>query len=219
MAMKSLRSCSQHGPSGTYADGPTACAPHPRVISNIKKQIAKARILSPADARIAALSGMLGTPQENRTGFNDGVIYPPGTQNTTAGPALSGAKKMRVSRAHALAPGTQTLHCLVLLVDFSDNTGTKTAAHYESLLFDQTNPNSMASFYKELSYGQLHVTGTVVPWIRASKPYSHYANGASGTGPTYPKNTPGLLEEVLNTWTAAAGNSFAPFDVNGDGFV
>ena len=171
MPTKSDCSGLQHGPSGTYADGPTACAPHPRVISNIKKQIAKAKILSLADARIAALSGMLGTPQENRTGFNDGVIYPPGTKSTPAGLALSGAKKPRVSRAHALPTGKQTLNCLVLLVDFSDNKGTKTTAHYDKLLFDQTDPKSMASFYRDLSYGQLNVTGKVVPWIRASRPY------------------------------------------------
>lgn len=219
MPTKSDCSGSQHGPSGTYADGPTACAPHPRVISNIKKQIAKAKILSLADARIAALSGMLGTPQENRTGFNDGVIYPPGTKSTPAGLALSGAKKKpRVSRAHALPTGKQTLNCLVLLVDFSDNKGTKTAAHYDKLLFDQTDPKSMASFYRDLSYGQLNVTGKVVPWIRASRPYSYYTNGASGTG-SYPQNAPGLLDEVLNKWTSVSGNSFKPFDVNGDGYL
>lgn len=209
----------QHGPSGTYADGPTACAPHPRVIDNIKKQIAKAKILSVADARIAALAGLLGTPQEERVGFNDGLIYPPGTETPTAGPALVGAKKTRrVSRLHALATGQQTLNCLVLLVDFSDNHGTKSAAHYEKLLFDQTDPNSMASFYRELSYGQLNVTGRVVPWIRAPKPYSYYTAGASGTG-SYPRNTPGLLEEVLNKWASTSGNSFKPFDVNGDGYL
>ena len=125
MPTKSEVSCSQHGPSGTYADGPTACAPHPRVIRNIKKQISNAKILSVADARIAALSGMLGTPQETRTGFNDGVIYPPKAQS--AGLALSGTRgKPRVSRALALPTGMQTLNCLVLLVDFSDNKGTKT---------------------------------------------------------------------------------------------
>ena len=147
---------------------------------------------------------MLGTPLENRTGFNDGVIYPPDTESTSAGVARSAAKKkLRVARAHALPTGKQTLNCLVLLVDFSDNKGTKSAAHYEKLLFDQADPNSMASFYRELSYGQLEVTGTVVPWIRAAKPYSSYTNGASGTG-SYPKNTPGLLEEVLKKWTSRA---------------
>lgn len=211
--------CLQHGPSGTYADGPTACAPHPRVISNIRKQIAKARILSVADARIAGLSGMLGTPRDNRTGFNDGVIYPP-TEEAITGLARAGARGMpRVSRSLAMAPGQQTLNCLVLLVDFSDNRGSKTPAHYEKLLFDATSPNSMASFYRELSYGQLNVTGTVVPWIRASKPYGYYTNGDSGTGNTYPQNTPGLLEEVLRKWTATSGHSFKPFDVNGDGFL
>lgn len=220
MPTKADRSCSQLGPWGTYADGPSACAPHPRVLKNIKKQIAKARILSVADARIAALSGMLGTPPENRSGFNDGVIYPPGTEDLPAGVALARAgKEPRVSRALALPTGMQTLNCLVLLVDFSDHKGTTSAAHYEKLLFDHTNPNSMASFYRDLSYGQLNVTGTVVPWIRASKPYGYYTNGASGTGSTYPQNTPGLLREVLDKWTSASGNSFRPFDVNGDGYV
>lgn len=217
MPKKTAMPCPQHGPSGTYADGPTACAPHPRVIANIKKQIARARILSVADARIAALAGLLGTPRDNRTGFNDGVIYPP--TDDTPGLARAGARGgPRVSRSLAMAPGMQTLNCLVLLVDFPDNPGAKATAHYEKLLFDATNPNSMASFYRDLSYGQLTVTGTVVPWIRASKPYGYYTNGASGTG-AYPQNTPGLLEEVLTKWAASSGNSFAPFDVNGDGFL
>lgn len=210
----------QHGPLGSYADGPTACAPHPKVIASIKKQIAQAKILSPADARVAALSGMLGTPHENRTGFNDGVIYPPDAKSTPTSRALSAAKKTppRVSRAHALPTGPQTLNCLVLLVDFSDNKGTTPVAHYQNLLFDAADPNSMTSFYHELSYGQLSVTGKVVPWIRASRPYSYYTAGASGTG-SYPQNTPGLLEEVLNKWTAISGNSFKPFDANGDGYL
>lgn len=218
MSKKPHAACSE-GPSGTYADGPTACAPHPRVIRNIKTQIKRARVLSAADARIASISGMLGTPQETRTGFNDGLIYPPGVEAGPGGPALARAGSgPRISRALALPTGPQTLNCLVLLVDFSDNKGTKSATHYEKLLFDKSNPNSMTSFYKDLSYGQLEVTGKVVPWIRASKPYSYYTNGASGTG-SYPKNTPGLLEEVLTKWTSTAGNSFAPFDVNGDGFL
>ena len=37
------------------------------------------------------------------------------------------------------------INCLVLLVDFSDNQGTKPPAHFENLLFDPTNPNSMAA--------------------------------------------------------------------------
>ena len=102
MPTKADRSRSLQGLWGTYAEGPSACAPHPKVIKNIKKQIAKARILSVADARIAALSGLLGTPLENRSGFNDGVIYPPEAEDLTAGLARSrGRTKPRVSRALA----------------------------------------------------------------------------------------------------------------------
>jgi immune inhibitor A len=128
-------------------------------------------------------------------------------------------KPARVARAHALpvAGASQTLNCLVFLVDFSDNKGSQTVAHYQKLLFDLTNPNSMASFYKDLSYGKLTVTGTVLNWRRAKHPYGHYTNGASGTG-NYPRNTPGLLEEVLTAWTAGGGK-LTPYDVNGDGYI
>jgi immune inhibitor A len=75
----------------------------------------------------------------------------------------------------------------------------------------------MASFYKEMSYGALQISGQVVGWLRASKPYAHYTDGQSGTGNGFPRNTPGLLEEMLKKYCAS--NSLAPFDVNGDGFV
>ena len=219
MLNKAACSCAGGDAESTYADGPTACVAHPKVMTNIKKQIARAKILSVADARIAAMAGMLDAPTEYRIGFNDGVIYPPDSGTGASPTALRRRKLSRVSRAHALAvtSAPQTLNCLVFLVEFSDNKGTQTAAHYQKLLFDLSNPNSMASFYRDLSYGKLIVTGQVIDWIKAKKPYGHYTDGASGTG-TYPKNTPALLEEVLTTWTTGGGK-FTPFDVNADGFL
>jgi immune inhibitor A len=102
-------------------------------------------------------------------------------------------------------------------VDFPDNVGSEQPGHFEKLLFDQTNPNSMASFYKEMSFGTLTVTGQVTNWIRAANPYAFYTNGESGTGGSFPKNTPGLLQEVLQRYCQT--NSLALFDDNGDGFV
>ena len=76
----------------------------------------------------------------------------------------------------------------------------------------------MRSFYKELSYGKLDVTGQVTGWIRAQHPYSFYTNGHSGTDANgFPQNVPGLLQEALQTWCLT--NSLAPFDKNGDGFI
>ncbi len=208
--------CSRRGPGDDYEAGPTACIAHPRVIRNIKSQISANSILSTADARIATLAGMLGIPAVGRTGFNDGMIYPPAD---TAGPAMAAAARRRPAARFALSPpsGKTELNCLVLLVDFPDNVGSEPPSHFENLLFDQTNSNSMASFYKEMSFDTLTVTGQVTNWIRAANPYTFYTNGESGTGGSFPNNTPGLLQEILQRYCET--NSLAPFDANGDGFL
>jgi immune inhibitor A len=176
--------------------------------------VARAHVLSAADARLATLAGLVSIPAVGRTGFNDGVIYPPEEQ----GAALAARSRAPSARRALAAPSAaQTLNCLVLCVDFSDNVGKEKAQHYQSLLFDKTNPKSMASFYSELSYGSLTVTGQVTDWIRADHPYAYYTDGASGTGGNYPRNTPGLLKEALDKYCKT--KSLAPFDGNGDGFV
>jgi immune inhibitor A len=208
------RCCDNIGES--YAAGPTACVAHPSVVSNIRKEIKDGRVLSLADARLAGLSGLVGIPAVNRSGFNDGVIYPPtagAPALAMAGPAVAPTKRFSL---HA-PTGALTLNCLVLLVDFSDNVAHQTPAHFNQLLFDMNDPNSMASFYKELSYGKLKITGQVTNWIRAKHPYAHYTDGQSGTGNSFPKNTPGLLDEALQAYCKTG--SLAGFDLNGDGFV
>lgn len=207
--------CRSRDIADAYASGPTACIASPKVIASIRRELAARRVLSTADARLATLSGMVAIPAVGRTGFNDGVIYPPGDVEL---PLARGARRPpSTTFALARTAGRLRLNCLVLLVDFADNVGTKTPDHFHRLLFDPANPNSMHSFYKDLSYGRLEVTGQVTGWIRAAQPYGYYTNGQSGTGLTYPRNTPGLLHETLQQYGAT--KSLAPFDVNGDGFI
>jgi len=206
-------------PTGRYGcarcdtpDGPTTCMAHPKVMANIKKLVRSARVLSTADARLAQGMGLLDIPSIGRTGWNDGVIYP-----LQDGPATVRARGLSPSRRASAPKPVGTMNCLVLLVDFSDNPGSTPAAHYEKLLFDPANPDSMNSFYREMSYGKLNVTGTVTGWIRAPRPYSFYVDNQSGTGNSFPKNTPGLLQDALTAYCKT--KSLAPFDLNGDGFV
>jgi immune inhibitor A len=185
---------------------------HPKVMANIKKLVRSARVLSTADARLAQGMGLLDIPSIGRTGWNDGVIYP-----LQDGPATMRARGLSPSRRASAPKPVGTMNCLVLLVDFSDNPGSAPPAHYEKLLFDPANPDSMNSFYREMSYGKLNVTGTVTAWIRAPRPYSFYVDNQSGTGSSFPKNTPGLLQDALTAYCKT--KSLAPFDLNGDGFV
>lgn len=203
----------------SYEAGPTACIACPEVVASIREQIEAGGILSVADARLATLSGMLDIPSVGRSGFNDGMIYPPEEFTAPALAPLDGFAALRPTKALALAQpkGDVTLNCLVLLVDFDDNVGTANPERFRKLLFDQEDPNSMCRFYRDLSFGALTVVGEVTDWIRADHPYDYYTNGQSGTGGAYPRNTPGLLQEILTKYCAS--RSLAPFDLNQDGFV
>jgi immune inhibitor A len=201
-----------------YEDGPSVCVAHPSVLADIRKGMRSAHVLSSADARLARTMGLLDFPTVGRTGWNDGVIYPPEDMGEpTDRPLLRSRSRAAPSQRVALPKAEGVLNCLVLLVDFADNPGTTAPAHFERLLFDPQNTDSMHRFYQEMSYGKLKVTGRVSPWLRMPKPYSWYVDNQSGTGSAFPRNTAGLLQDALTQWTQA--NSLKPFDANGDGFV
>ena len=109
------------------------------------------------------------------------------------------------------------MHALALLVDFPDNKGTRPAKEFHKLLFDKSNPDSMTNFYKAMSYGALDVTGEVVGYVRAPHPYSFYTANESGTGSSFPNNTPGLLKDALTIF--CQNDNLKRFDLDGDGFV
>lgn len=193
-----------------YAAGPTTCMPKPAVLKNIRQQIRSSRALSRGDVRLAGAMGLIAADVRKPFGYNDGVFYP-----IADGPQL--AANLSPSRMLKVASTKKKLHALALLVDFSDNKGQRPAGEFQKLLFDASNPDSMTSYYKDLSYGALTVTGEVIGYIRAPHPYSYYTNGESGTGDTFPRNTPGLLRDVLDIFTTT--DSLGRFDTDGDGMV
>ena len=115
-------------------------------------------------------------------------------------------------------PPTGTHSVLVILVEFTDMTHdpAHTPAYYQNLLFNASNPNSMNSYYREVSYGKLNLTGTVVGWYRSSHSLSYYGADGSGTdnlnGPIY-----NLTREAV--LLANPDVNFANYDKDGDGYV
>ena len=196
-----------------YEDGPTACVASPKVMKNLVKELKAARAISSHEVRLAARMGLAPSDALSAVGFNDGIIYPPGYA-----PKLAAPKGLSLADAMAMAPTpTRKLHALALLVDFADNKGTRPAADFQKLLFDPANPNSLTSYYKQLSGGKLEVSGEALGYVRAPKPYSFYTAGESGTGPNFPQNTPGLLVDALTTFCTS--DNLKRFDTDGDGFV
>lgn len=193
-----------------YADGPTTCAPVPRVVRSIRRQLASARALSRADVRLAEAMGLVSADARRPLGFNDALFYP--LEDAPAAPGLRPFERLAKPTRRL-----RTLHALALLVDFDDQPAVRPPAELERLLFDRSRPGSMAAYYEELSGGRLRVTGETVGWLRATRPLSFFAGGQSGTGPEFPRNAPGLLQEALELLVAR--ESLARFDADGDGYV
>lgn len=201
-----------------HEDGPTACRPTNAVLRSIKREIRQARALSAADVRLAANMGLVSIDVPRRTGFNDGVFYPPQEANLALAPGNHPLRAARQARAESGAKvATRKLHAIALLVDFKDNKGTRAPADFARMLFDKSNPDSMTNIYRDMSYGKLDITGEAIGWVRVPHPYAYYTDGESGTGSNYPKNTPGLLFDALTEFCKT--DNLKRFDVDGDGFV
>lgn len=194
-----------------YEQGPTTCMPRPKVLQSIQKEIKASRALSRGDIRLATAMGLINADTIRPLGFNDGLFYPLSEIHPAPAPSMSPSSLVSVTSTK------KNLHALALMVDFSDNQGSRPAAEFQKLLFDPTNSGSMTSYFTEISKGQLNVTGEVIGYIRAPQPYSYYTDGQSGTGGNYPKNTPGLLFDALTAF--CKNDNLKRFDTDGDGYV
>jgi M6 family metalloprotease-like protein len=115
-----------------------------------------------------------------------------------------------------------TLHCLIVLVDFSDMTHeaglNSEPTDFDTLLFSEgiRQTGSMTDYYHETSYGQAFLTGQITQWYRMPETYAYYVDGQRGFG-GYPNNAQRLTEDAV---TAADPDiDFSLYDNNGDGWV
>ncbi|SYZ73917.1 exported hypothetical protein [Candidatus Zixiibacteriota bacterium] len=125
-----------------------------------------------------------------------------------------------------------TVHVLVLLVDFSDNPASAgyvnnaTPATFDSVLFSQgrLNPTgSMTEYYLENSYGKFLIKGDIYGWIRMPSPYSAYVGTDHGLG-TWPLNAQKLTWDAVMAADSLYNINFSLYDnygANGypDGYV
>ncbi|MCA1629257.1 MAG: M6 family metalloprotease domain-containing protein [Acidobacteria bacterium] len=158
------------------------------------------------------VTAMLRLRQRTPPGYNDGLIVP--------GEEFPAGTPLRVVRNAALerAPLTGTVRVIVVLVNFSDKSMTRTKAQFESLFFSTGTiaTGSVKEYFKEASGGAINLEGQVVGPFNLGNTMAHYAHGASGTGATEP-NARTMAREA-----AVAANptvNYAPFDNDGNGFV
>ncbi|MFM2013492.1 MAG: hypothetical protein RLZZ396_2276 [Planctomycetota bacterium] len=142
-------------------------------------------------------------PAAQIDGMDDGLVR----RLAESGP--SGVDMISVPKK----PVTGELRMIVLLVDFTDNVGTRAKTDFESLLFSRNSfpTGSLADYYAEVSGGKVGVTGTVHGWLRMPNTYEYYVDNQSGFG-THPRNSQKLAEDAV----AAALAAGVPFDPKHD---
>lgn len=144
------------------------------------------------------------------------VPRPPGPPPWARNPATVGPSTTDTATTEATSStGYQTtgdMSATVLAVDFVDNVAETSLSHYDDMLFDPLEysdviTKSMRSYYQEVSYGSLDVTGEVygnsksdpdipVDWIRAPDRYRFYTAANYGFG-RYPRNAQRLTEDAV----------------------
>ncbi len=132
-------------------------------------------------------------------------------------------------------PTTGTIEAAVLLIDFADETSVLPPSSFDDLVFAGAG-KSLRTYYRENSYGQLDVTGTVSPWVRSNLSFHDYyvnSDGVPGTADDYGFDVrrsayvPGVTPYPRNVWgvvmeavaLADPFVDFTRFDNDGDGVV
>jgi len=121
-------------------------------------------------------------------------------------------------------PSNGTHRVVVILVEFNDTVHDPlhTSAYFQNLLFNSSNAFSMNSYYREVSYGKLNVTGIVAGWYASSRPLSFY--GADNTSLSYPNSIDSLngnISELTREAVMLADPdvNFSDYDADANGVV
>lgn len=113
-------------------------------------------------------------------------------------------------------PTRGTVKMLALLLSFSDHPETNTTASIESKLFGEGSgeppTESLRSFYRRSSYGQLDIQGNVLGWYNTGRPRPDITDENDF------QTREGLIKEALTHFNAT-GHDFSQYDNDGDGSI
>ncbi|HEY9373722.1 M6 family metalloprotease domain-containing protein [Streptomyces sp.] len=163
-------------------------------------------------SELASLLGFARTPTP--LGFDDGTIFPP--EAFPAGTPLETISAAAADRA----PLRGTLRVAVVLVDFSDQPMTATAADIDKLFFSlgAMTHGSVREYYRDVTNGLVDLVGEVRGPFRMPQTMSWYAANNFGIArPSGPFRSPEMAKSAVEA--ADPSVNFAPFDNDGNGYV
>lgn len=126
-------------------------------------------------------------------------------------------KRGKIKKLSTLSPSkppeiTGTQKIVVIAIDFSDKSGTKSISDFNDLLFSGKK-GSLNHYYYEVSYGQLNLTGEISDWYRSDHPHYYYGADINEIDDRISE----LAREAIRK--ADKDIDFSEYDNNRDGFV
>ena len=127
--------------------------------------------------------------------------------------AVKRAREEAVALGRSLAPQTLSFAIPVLVGDYSDNAQIFTQNDFQQLLFGTNPTGSLTDYFDQVSYNQLHLTGTAYGPFEAAETQAYYVDGNNGRSYTFPENAPGFVWSLLTAGDPSI--DFAQYDNDG----
>ena len=86
----------------------------------------------------------------------------------------------------------------VLLGGYSNQKISYSVENYQAHLFDDNPNGTMIGYYKQVSYGQLNIIGTVLGSYTAGHTASFYASDNDGVNYYFPQNAEGFVTDIVD---------------------
>ncbi|MFW9997773.1 MAG: M6 family metalloprotease domain-containing protein [Candidatus Odinarchaeota archaeon] len=165
--------------------------------------------------------------KESLLDFEEGMIDGPFEFMIPEDPTVQAPRPKTVSRV-PIVPQTRkttgTIKIAVLLVYFKGGNypSSHGPSYYQNLLFNHSNPKSVASYYWENSYGQLNITGEILgnTWYRSANNATYWGDDLGTVFPNVDNKNDKIYNLVAEGVQLADPTvNFTRFDTDKDGVV
>ncbi len=126
---------------------------------------------------------------------------------------MQARKAARASELSLQKADVMTMNVPLLLGTYDDSNNRYTREQFQNQIYENNPTGTMVDYYREISYGQLELTGQTYGWYRTPQTEATYVgnnNGLNGGGALFTRNLVELADKDVD---------YSQYDNDGDGYV